>query len=134
YYMIEASTPGDTSPRFMGAYSPFVAASYDVSASDFFVRRDYPSTDPFELGRAKWLFVRRVPAASDYDEVDLANGRPIDFDTMYFNETSLSNDYYDERALDHWGYIEGAEMYAQVYLTYGHRGEQPPAPAPVAAP
>ncbi|MCA9622102.1 MAG: hypothetical protein KC731_23925, partial [Myxococcales bacterium] len=134
YYMLDASTPGDTSPRFQGAYSPFVAASYDVSASDFFVRRDYPSTDAFEVGRAKWLHVMRFPTASYYDEVDMQNGRPMDFDAMYFNETSLSNDFYDERALDHWGYIEGAEIYAQVYLTYGHRGEQPPTPTNVPAP
>jgi len=134
YYMLDASTEGDSSPRFFGAYSPIVAASYDVSASDFFVRRDYPSTDSFEAGRAKWLFVMRFPVANYYDEVDLADGQAIDFDRHYFNETSLSNDYYDERALDHWGYIEGAEMYAQVYLTYGHRGEQAPAPVIVPAP
>lgn len=134
YYMLDASTPGDSSPRFFGAYSPIVAASYDVSASDFFVRRDYPSTDPFEQGRAKWLFVMRFPVSSYYDEADLAAGEPMDFDKHYFNETSLSNDYYDERALDHWGYIDGSEAYAQVYLTYGHRGEQPPAPVVVPAP
>ena len=134
YYMLDASSAGDTSPRFFGAYSPIVAASYDLSASDFFVRRDYPSTDPFELGHAKWLFVMRFPASSYYDEVDLAAGRPIDFDRHFFNETSLSNDFYDERALDRWGYIEGAEMVAQVYLTYGHRGLQPPPPVAVPAP
>jgi len=134
YYMLDASTEGDTSPRFFGAHSPIVAASYDVSASDFFVRRDYPSTHPFELDRAKWLFVMRFPTDSYYDEKDLAAGRPIDFDKNYFNETSLSNDYYDERALDHWGYIEGAEMHAQIYLTYGDRGETPPAAVTVPAP
>ena len=134
YYMLDASTPGDSSPRFFGAYSPIVAASYDVSASDFFIRRDYPSTDAFELGRAKWLFVMRFPVEHYYDEQALAAGEPIDFDRHFFNETSLSNDYYDERALDHFGYIEGAEMHAQVYLTYGHRGETPPAPVAVPTP
>jgi hypothetical protein len=132
--MLDASEPGDSSPRFFGAYSPIVAASYDVSASDFFVRRDYPSTDPFEYGKAKWLHVMRFPTTSYYDEQDLAVGKAMDFDKHYFNETSLSNDYYDERALDHWGYVEGAEAYAQVYLTYGHRGEQPPTPPTVPAP
>ncbi len=134
YYMLDASTPGDTSPRFFGAYSPIVAASYDVSASDFFVRRDYPSTDAFEQGRAKWLFVMRFPVSSYYDAKDLAAGKPMRFDEHYFNETSLSNDYYDERALDHWGYIETQEAYAQVYLTYGHRGETAPSPVTVPAP
>jgi DNA uptake protein ComE-like DNA-binding protein len=134
YYMLDASNTGDSSPRFFGAYSPIVAASYDVSASDFFVRRNYDSTDPFEYGQAKWLFVVRFPTSSYYNEQDLANGTPMDFDKNYFNETSLSNDYYDERALDHWGYIEGEEMYAQVYLTYGDRGQVPPTTSSVPAP
>ena len=134
YYMLDASTPGDSSPRFLGAYSPIVAASYDVSASDFFVRRDYDTTDPFEQGRAKWLYVMRFPTEHYYDEARMAAGEEMSFDTDFFNETSLSNDYYDERALDHFGYVEGADMYAQVYLTYGSRGEPAPAPALVPAP
>jgi hypothetical protein len=134
YYMLDASDDDDLSPRFYGAYSPVVAASYDVSASDFFVHRDYPTTTSFEAGRAKWLHVMRFRTSDYYDEQDLADGRPMDFDANYFNETSLSNDYYSERALDHVGYIPEGEMYAQVYLTYGDRGETPPAPAPVPAP
>ncbi len=134
YYMIAASEEGDRSPRFLGAYSPIVAASYEVSKSDFFVRRDYPSTDPFEQGRAKWLFVMRFRTEDYYDEEDLRAGRPMDFERHYFNETSLSNDYYDEHALDHWGWIPPSDWYAQVYLTYGDRGEQPPAPIEVPPP
>ncbi len=134
YYMIDASDADDLSPRFYGAYSPVVAASYDVSASDFFVHRDYPTTSAFEAGRAKWLHVMRFRSSEYYDEQDLADGRAMDFDANYFNETSLSNDYYSERALDHVGYIPAGEMYAQVYLTYGDRGEAPPAPTPVPVP
>ena len=127
YYMLDASDTGDTSPRFYGAYSPIVAASYDVSASDFFVRRDYPTTDSFELGRAKWLFVMRFPTAAYYDEQMMREGKPIDFDVHYFNETSLSNDFYRERALDRFGWVPMEHMHANVYLTYGARGEEPPA-------
>jgi len=134
YYMIDASAADDTSPRFYAAYSPVVAASYDVSASDFFVHRDYPTTSSFEAGRAKWLHVMRFRTSEYYDEQDLADGRAMDFDANYFNETSLSNDYYSERALDHVGFIPEGEMYAQVYLTYGDRGETAPAPTPVPAP
>ena len=134
YYMLEASDEGDQSPRFYGAYSPIVAASYDVSASDFFIRRDYATTDPFERGRAKWLFVMKFRADDYYDEEDMAAGRDIDFDRHFFNETSLSNDFYHERALDHWGYIPGEYHHAQVYLTYGHRGEEPPALVDIPAP
>lgn len=134
YYMLEASDPDDQSPRFYGVYSPIVAASYDVSASDFFIRRDYPSTDAFERGRAKWLFVMKFHVDDYYDEEDMRAGRAMDFDRHFFNETSLSNDYYDERALDHWGTIPGEQHHAQVYLTYGHRGEEPPAQPDVPAP
>ena len=134
YYMIAASDPGDRSPRFLGAYSPIVAASYEVSKSDFFVRRDYGSTHPYEQGRAKWLFVMRFRAEDYYDEEAMRAGRPMDFDRNYFNETSLSNDYYRERALDHWGWIPASDWYAQVYLTYGDHGEQPPVPVDVPPP
>ncbi len=134
YYMLDASDPGDTSPRYFDTYSPVVAASYDVSASDYFVHRDFPSTSSFEQGRAKWLYVMRFPTSEYYDETAMAAGRPMDFDADYFNETSLSNDFYRERALDHFGYIPASDMYAQVYLTYGDRGEQPPALPEIPAP
>jgi hypothetical protein len=67
-----------------------------------------------------------VPRRGRSDEDDLAAGRPIDFEVHYFNETSLSNDCYDERALDRFGYVPLDAMHVQVYLTYGHRGEEPP--------
>jgi hypothetical protein len=134
YYMLDASDPDDQSPRFYGAYSPIVAASYDVSASDFFVRRDYPTTPSFERGRAKWLFVMKFPAERYYDSRDLEDGRPMDFDQNYFSEPALSNDFYDERALDHWGFIPAEEHHAQVYLTYGHRGEDVPELDPIPSP
>jgi hypothetical protein len=111
-----------------------VAASYDVSASDFFVRRDYETTSAFERGRAKWLFVMKFPAERYYDSRDMESGRAIDFDQHYFSEPALSNDFYDERALDHWGYIPGEEHHAQVYLTYGDRGDAIPAREPIPAP
>ncbi len=134
YYMLDASNAGDTSPRFYGAYSPIVAASYDVSASAFFITRDYSTTSDFERGRAKWLFVMKFPASRYYDSRDLEAGRAIDFDENYFSEPSLSNDYYDERALDHWGYIPGEEHHAQVYLTYGDRGDAVPTRIAIPAP
>ena len=134
YYMLNASDPDDHSPRFFGAYSPIVAASYDVSASDFFIRRDYDTTPSFERGRAKWLYVMKFPAERYYDSHAMEEGRPMDFDQSYFSEPSLSNDFYDERALDHWGYIPAEEHHAQVYLTYGNRGDDVPALEPIPAP
>jgi len=134
YYMLEASAPSDTSPRFMGAYSPIVACSYDISASNSFATGDYPSTHPFESGRTKWMYVMRFRASDYYDEEAMRTGRPIDFDRNYFNETSLSNDYYSERALDRFGWVPLADMYANIYFVYGARGEQPPALVDIPAP
>ncbi|MBW2462274.1 MAG: hypothetical protein JRH11_11565 [Deltaproteobacteria bacterium] len=134
YYMLDASNVGDISPRVYGAYSPIVAASYDVSASAFFITRNYSTTSDFERGRAKWLFVMKFPASRYYDSGDLEAGRPIDFDENYFSEPSLSNDFYDERALDHWGYIPGEEHHAQIYLTYGDRGDSVPDRVAIPAP
>jgi hypothetical protein len=134
YYQIDASDPGDFSPRFFGAYSPIVAASYEISASDWFAKRDYTTSDPWEAGRTKWMYFMRFRAEHYYDEARLKAGDPLDFTRHYLNETSLSNDYYGERALDHFGWIPEGEIHAVVYLAYGDRGEAPPAPASVGAP
>jgi hypothetical protein len=76
----------------------------------------------------------KFPAERYYDSRDMESGRAIDFDQHYFSEPALSNDFYDERALDHWGYIPGEEHHAQVYLTYGDRGDAIPAREPIPAP
>lgn len=125
-------------PGFLSSYSPFVATSYDVSASDAFARKDYTSTHPLEQGKTKWMFIIRFRASDYYDEADLAAGNPIDFDRQYFNETSLSNDYYRERSLDRFGWIDADDIYASIYFVYANRGDEPEAivdlPMPDAAP
>lgn len=125
-------------PGFISSYSPFVATSYDVSASDAFARKDYTSTHPLEQGVTKWMFVIRFRASDYYDEDDLREGRAIDFDRQYFNETSLSNDFYRERSLDKFGWIPAEDIYASIYFVYGARGDEPEAivdlPAQVQAP
>jgi hypothetical protein len=129
YYMIDAS-PEDAGPediRYIGAYSPIVACSYDISASNGFASGDYPTTPPFEQGVTKWMFVMKFRSTYYYDEARMKAGDPIDFDRHYFNETSLSNDYYVERALDRFGWVPGADLHANIYFVYGARGEEPPA-------
>ena len=136
YYMLDASA-ADAAPnqvKYIGAYSPIVACSYDISASNGFAASDYPSTDPFESGRTKWMFIMRFPSKYYYDEQDMRAGEPFDFTTAYFNETSLSNDYYGERALDRFGFVPPGDVYANVYFVYGARGEQPPALEEIPAP
>jgi len=127
YYQIAASEEGDPAPSWSPMYSPIVACSYDISASNDFASDDYSTTPEFEQGHTKWMYIMRFPTADYYNEVDLRAGRPIDFDKNYFNETSLSNDYYRERALDRFGWVPLADMYANIYFVYGARGEEPPA-------
>lgn len=123
YYMVNASKV-DAAPksiRHIGAYSPIVACSYDISASDWFARTNYSTTHPFEDSMVKWMFVMRFKVSDYYDEKDLRDGRAMDFTRHYFNETSLSNDYYSERALDHFGYIPPGQAHANIYFPYGQR-------------
>jgi hypothetical protein len=136
YYMIDAS-PEDAAPhqiRYIGAYSPIVACSYDISASDAFASGDYPTTPPFEQGVTKWMFVMKFRADDYYDGQDLRDGAPLDFDRQYYNETSLSNDYYRERGLDRFGWVPEGDLHASIYFVYGARGEQPPPLEEIPAP
>lgn len=136
YYMQDASKT-DAAPnqiKFMGSYSPVVACSYDISASHGFASGSYPSTPAFEQGHTKWMYVMRFPSADYYNEADMKAGREMDFMRHYYNETSLSNDHFRERALDRFGFVPAGEMYAQVYFVYGSRGEEAPSVEAVPAP
>lgn len=127
YYMLDASDV-DASPnqvKFMGAYSPIVACSYDISASNSFARRCFGTCDPYEGSNTKWMFIMRFPTKYYYDEKDMKDGKPFNFNLHYFNETSLSNDYYHERALDRFAFVPVNDVYANVYFVYGQRGDAP---------
>lgn len=135
YYMLDASAE-DAEPdkiRMFGAYSPIVACSYDISASDFFARRDFIPND-FEQGQTKWMYVMRFSTDDYYDEKDMTDGKPMDFSRQYFNETSLSNDFFSERALDRFGFVPPDDIHAVVYFVYGDRGEAPPQLEDIPAP
>lgn len=104
--------------KIYGAYSPIVACSYMIDASHWFATSDYPSTHPAEQGKTKWMFIQKLPVADYYDEVRLANGDPLNWDRMYFNETSLSNDFYRERALDKFGWAPKDVIDFNLYLIH----------------
>ncbi len=104
-----------------------------LSASDFFARRDFVSNS-FESGKTKWMFVMRFRASDYYDEKDMADGKPMDFHRDYFNEASLSNDFFSERALDRFGFVPRDDIHSVVYFVYGDRGEEPPALEDIPAP
>lgn len=136
YYMIDASPEGADPEdiRYIGAYSPLVACSYDISASEAFASGDYPTTPPFEQGVTKWMFVMKFRTDNYYDEKAMKDGKKMSWDRHYFNETSLSNDYYRERALDKFGWVPGPDLHANIYFVYGARGETAPALEEIPAP
>lgn len=122
-------------PYFRPSYSPIVACSYDISASHEFAVGDYPTTHDYEKGNVKWFFIMKFKTSDYYDEKAMKEGKAFDFDTAYFNETSLSNDYYRERALDRFGWIPAEDIHANVYFVYGNAGDEAPeAPESVPSP
>lgn len=99
-----------------GAYSPIVAMSYEISKSHSFAVGNYPATHPKDQNVVKFMFIVKFPTKNYYDERDLKAGRRITWDTDYLNESSLSNDYYTERALDKFGFIPPDDISSAAYL------------------
>ncbi|MGE0710960.1 MAG: hypothetical protein AB7N76_28220 [Planctomycetota bacterium] len=99
-----------------GAYSPIVAMSYEISKSNSFAMGNYPDTHPKDQNKVKYMFIVRFPTKNYFDERDMRAGRRPYWDDMYFNESSLSNDYYHERALDKFGWIPADDISSAAYL------------------
>lgn len=99
-----------------GAHSPIVAMSYEISKSHNFAAGDYPATHPKDQGVTKYMFIVKYRARNYYDERDVKAGKRIRWNDYYLNETSLSNDYYRERALDKFGWIPADDIHACPYL------------------
>lgn len=98
------------------AYSPLVACSYMIDASHNFATGDYPTTHPDEQGKTKWMYIMKFKKDRYYNEDDLRDGKIPNWKLGFFNEASLSNDYYTERALDHVATIPPENIDANLYL------------------
>ncbi len=107
--------------------------SYEISKSHNFAVGDFPGTHPKDSGKTKWMFFVKFPSANYYDERSLRAGKLITWNTNYLNEPSLSNDYYQERALDKFGCIPAADMCTAAYLVEAD-GEDSYYPDPSANP
>lgn len=116
-----------------GAYSPVVAMSYEISKSHNFATGDYPSTHPKDSGKTKLMFIVKFKTRYYYDERHVARGWFVNWDRSYINESSCSNDYYHERALDKFGFIPAVDMHTATYLAEagGERYYSPGFNAPV---
>ena len=98
------------------AYSPLVACSYMIDASHSFATSDYPTTHPDEQGKTKWMYIMKFKGDRYYDENSLRAGRAPNWQLDFLNEAGLSNDYYQERALDHVATIPPENIDANLYL------------------
>lgn len=110
------------SMKVRGAYSPIVAMSYDIHASHSFAAGNYPVTHPKDRGVVKWMFIVKFRTENYYDERNLAKGEEIVWDADYLNESSLSNDWYREHALDKFGWIPASDMHTAAYMAEATRG------------
>lgn len=92
------------------AYSPFVASSYEMSESDGFtgcgVTIDCGDRGPDFTNHKHWMFIFKVKKKNWVKPEDLAAGlAQLDFDRMWFDETSFGDSYLanKERAWDRLG-------------------------------
>ncbi|MBS1983326.1 MAG: hypothetical protein JST16_04065 [Bdellovibrionales bacterium] len=99
------------------AYSPFVASSYEMNASNGFTQPGTTVSSPSD-GRKHWMFVFRVKKANWYHSARLRKGDKVDFDRMWFDETSLGNNGLadSERAWDRLGSPLEGEFDSILYL------------------
>ena len=102
------------------AYSPFVASSYEMSKSDAFAGCGY--TVPCAAGiqpHKAWMLVFKVhKKKSWYNTNSLADERPLDFDNVWLDETSLGTESLAdaERAFDRLGTAINGEFAEIIHL------------------
>lgn len=99
------------------AYSPFVASSYVMQSSDGFTSCGTTVQCPPD-GLKRWMFVFRIKAKNWYTPARIQNNEPIDFDKMWFDETSfgVSGLADSEHAWDRLGTAQEEEFDSILYL------------------
>lgn len=109
------------------AYSPFVASSYVMQSSDGFTQCGTTVQCPPD-GLKRWMFVFRIKAQNWYTPARIAANEPLDFDKMWFDETSfgVSGLADSEHAWDRLGTAQESEFDSILYLvnvSYDYEGE-----------
>lgn len=99
------------------AYSPFVASSYEMSASNSFTAPGITVSSPAD-GCKHWMFVFKLKKSQWYNTRSIMGRTPFDFNSQWFDETSLgTNGLADsEHALDRLGTALENEMDSILYL------------------
>lgn len=99
------------------AYSPLVASSYEMSESDQFTFCGITvQCEPD--GHKRWMFIFRIKASNWYTPASAIKGEPVDFDKMWFDETSFGETSLadSEKAWDRLGTPMEEEMDSILYL------------------
>lgn len=99
------------------AFSPFVASSYVMRASDAFTTCGITVNCPPD-GLKRWMFIFRIKPQNWYHPQRLLNGEPVNFDTMWFDETSFGDSGLanHENAWDRLGTAMESELDSILYL------------------
>lgn len=99
------------------AYSPFVASSYEMSASDGFTAPGVTVNSPAD-GCKHWMFVFKLKKDQWYNTQSVQNKVPVDFNRHWFDETSFgTNNLADsEHAFDRLGTTLEGETDVILYL------------------
>lgn len=99
------------------AYSPFVASSYEMSASNSFTSPGVTVNSPSD-GCKHWMFVFKLKNNQWYNTQSIVNKVPVDFNRDWFDETSLGTNHLadSEHALDRLGTALEGEMDSILYL------------------
>lgn len=105
------------------AYSPFVASSYEMSESDAFTAPGITVNGPAD-GRRQFMYVFKVHKDKWYNTTSLAEGKQVNFETQWFDETSFGTTHLadSERAWDRLGTPLEGEMETIIYLHNIERG------------
>lgn len=106
------------------AFSPFVASSYVMQASDAFTTCGITVNCPPD-GLRRWMFIFRIKPENWYNPQRLADGDPVDFDKMWFDETSFGDSGLanGENAWDRLGTAVESELDSILYLINVGAGE-----------
>ncbi|MCJ8277167.1 MAG: hypothetical protein HRT44_07185, partial [Bdellovibrionales bacterium] len=109
------------------AFSPFVASSYVMSASDEFTTCGITVQCPPD-GLKRWMFIFRVKPENWYNPQRILDNEPVDFDKMWFDETSFGDSGLanGESAWDRLGTAMEEELDSILYLIHveeTHHGE-----------
>lgn len=132
-----------TNPIREQAYSPFVASSYEMSASDAFTAPGTTVQSPSD-GCKHWMFVFKLKKDKWYNSQSIVEKKPVDFNYHWFDETTLGTNHLadSEHAFDRLGTALEGEMDVILYIhniTTGGRvdplcGAEQMAIAPITAP